>query len=104
LRLKNLSWRKKMKEDEYSSVHESSQNKGTVEMLLQHIGTWREVSKGEEDSHKAVSGVACLQGIEGYGMAGQDETLGSPWPPLAICPCISSQHGNRFHRTQIYMI
>jgi hypothetical protein len=32
------------------------------------------------NSHKAASGVAFLQGIEGWGMAGPDETLGSPWP------------------------
>jgi hypothetical protein len=56
------------------------------------------VSKGIEDgrrpptlradhplnSRKAVSGVAKLQSVEGYGMAGPNNTLGSPWPPLAI--------------------
>jgi hypothetical protein len=36
---------------------------------------------------KAVSGVACPKGVEGLGMAGLIETLGSPWPPLAICLC-----------------
>jgi hypothetical protein len=33
---------------------------------------------------KAVSGVAHLQEVKGSGMAGPGETLGSPWPPLAI--------------------
>jgi hypothetical protein len=32
--------------------------------------------------------VACPQGVEGLGMAGPGETLGSPWPPLAIGPCL----------------
>jgi hypothetical protein len=27
------------------------------------------------------------QGVEGQGMLGPGETLGSPSPPLAICPC-----------------
>jgi hypothetical protein len=40
------------------------------------------------DSCKAVSGVARPQGIEGSSMAGPGETLGSPWPPLAIRPCL----------------
>jgi hypothetical protein len=57
---------------------------------------WRGVSKGEEDGrrpptlwagysrngHNAVLGVARLQGVEGLGMAGPGETLGSPWIPL----------------------
>jgi hypothetical protein len=65
------------------------------------IGIRRGVSKGVEDSrsppalwvgqpwnsHKAVSGVASPQGVEVSGMAGQGETLGSPWPPLAIRSC-----------------
>jgi hypothetical protein len=34
----------------------------------------------------AVSGVVCQQGVEGYDMAVPGETLGSPWPPLAIRP------------------
>ena len=39
------------------------------------------------NGRKAVSGVAHLQGVEGSGMAGPGETLGSPWPPLALHPC-----------------
>jgi hypothetical protein len=39
------------------------------------------------NGHKAVSGVARLRVIEGSGMAGPGETLGSPWPSLAIHPC-----------------
>jgi hypothetical protein len=35
--------------------------------------------------HMTDSGVAHPQGLEGSGMAGQGETLGSPWPPLASC-------------------
>jgi hypothetical protein len=31
--------------------------------------------------------VARPQGIEGQSMAGPFNTFGSPWPPLAICPC-----------------
>jgi hypothetical protein len=38
------------------------------------------------NSHKAVSGVACPQGIEGLGMVGPGETSGNPWPPLPIYP------------------
>jgi hypothetical protein len=36
------------------------------------------------NSRKAVSGVAHQQGLEGSDRAGLGETLGSPWPPLAI--------------------
>jgi hypothetical protein len=36
---------------------------------------------------KAVSRVACPQGVEDLGMAGPSDTSGSPWPPLAIRPC-----------------
>jgi hypothetical protein len=39
---------------------------------------------------KAVSGVARPQGVEGQFMAGPGETVGSPWPPLAILPCLWS--------------
>jgi hypothetical protein len=35
----------------------------------------------------SIAGVACLEGVEGSGMAGPDETLGIPFPPLAIRPC-----------------
>jgi hypothetical protein len=38
-------------------------------------------------SDKAVSVMAHLRGIEGSGMVGPSDTSGSPWPPLAICPC-----------------
>jgi hypothetical protein len=58
----------------------------------------RGVSKGVEDGrrlpalqasyprndHKAVSRVACPQGIEQSRMAGLGETLKSPWIPLPI--------------------
>jgi hypothetical protein len=36
--------------------------------------------------HMAVSGVTWLHGVEGSGMAGPSDTLGSPWPLLAIRP------------------
>jgi hypothetical protein len=36
---------------------------------------------------KAISGVACLQGLEGLGMAGPGTTLGSPWLPDRNFPC-----------------
>jgi hypothetical protein len=39
--------------------------------------------------HGRMARVACPQGIEGLGMAGPGETLGSPWPTLAIRPCQS---------------
>jgi hypothetical protein len=43
--------------------------------------------------HMAVSGVAQPQGVEGSGMADPGETLGSPWPPHAICPCSNASPG-----------
>jgi hypothetical protein len=63
-------------------------------------GVWRGVSKGVEDGckplalwvgylsngQKAVSEVARMQGVEGLGMVGPRDTLGSPWPPFAIRP------------------
>jgi hypothetical protein len=60
-------------------------------------GVWCGVPKRVEDSckplscgqatpEKAISGAAHPQGLEGSGMAGPDETLESPWPPLAIRP------------------
>jgi hypothetical protein len=63
-------------------------------------GVRRGVSKGVEDGCRLPalqaghpwnglrdeSGVAGLQGVEGLGMSGLGETLGSPWPALAICP------------------
>jgi hypothetical protein len=39
-----------------------------------------------QNTCKAVLGVAHLQGVEGSGMAGPSETLGSSWPPLATRP------------------
>jgi hypothetical protein len=36
------------------------------------------------NGHKAVSGMAHPQPVEGLGMAGPGQTLGSPWIPLAI--------------------
>jgi hypothetical protein len=67
------------------------------------IGVRSGVSKGVEDGRRllawsaghpwngsnAISGVACPQGIDGLGMANPGETLGSPWPPLAIRPSLS---------------
>jgi hypothetical protein len=35
--------------------------------------------------------MACLQGVEGLGMAGLGDTLGSPWPSLAVRPCFMVQ-------------
>jgi hypothetical protein len=48
------------------------------------IGVRRGVSKGVEDSPDGRGGVAPLQSVEGLGMAGPGETLGSPWPSLTI--------------------
>jgi hypothetical protein len=36
------------------------------------------------NDHKTILGVARPQGVEGSGMAGPAETLGSLWIPLAI--------------------
>jgi hypothetical protein len=49
------------------------------------------VSKGVEDGRRphplwAVSRVVHPQGVEGLGMAGPSDTLGSPWPLLAHTP------------------
>jgi hypothetical protein len=38
------------------------------------------------NGHEAVSAMACLYGVEGSGMAGPGETLGTSWPPLPIRP------------------
>jgi hypothetical protein len=43
---------------------------------------------------KAILELARPQGIEGSGMAGPDETLGSPWPPLAIHLCARPSKGS----------
>jgi hypothetical protein len=47
------------------------------------------VQKGKRwpQATRPVSGMARQQGVEGSGMAGPGDTLGSPWPPLAIRPC-----------------
>jgi hypothetical protein len=72
----------------------------TFETKVRRRGVGRGESKGVGDDHrspalqagylrnghKAVSGVARLQDVEGQGMAGPGETLRSPWPPLAIRP------------------
>jgi hypothetical protein len=72
----------------------------------------RGVSKGVEDGrrppalrgvhprngHKAVSVVARPQGVEGLGMGGPGETLGSPWIPLPYGPV---SHQNSWPRLQL---
>jgi hypothetical protein len=66
------------------------------------IGVPRGASKGEDDGRRspalrsghpcngceAISGVVHPQGVERFGMVGPSHMLGSPWPPLAIHPCI----------------
>jgi hypothetical protein len=52
----------------------------------------RGVSKGAEDGYpknarKTVLWVAHPQSVEGSGLAGPNETLESPWIPLAIWAC-----------------
>jgi hypothetical protein len=52
-----------------------------VESAISCIGVRRGVSKREKDGHfTVVSGVGRLQGVEGSGLAGLGETLGTPWP------------------------
>jgi hypothetical protein len=46
-------------------------------------GVQHRVSKEVEDGRLRLDGPKV---VEGYGMAGPDETLGSSWPPIAICP------------------
>jgi hypothetical protein len=72
------------------------------------------VSKGVEDgrrppvlwaghpwnSRKTVLGVARLQGVEVLGMAEPSDTLGSPWPPLAIRP-LKEDDDVRFSRVDL---
>jgi hypothetical protein len=62
----------------------------------------RGVSKGREDGRwplalwaghpfndrKAVSGAARPVGVKVQGIVDPSDTLGSPWPPLAILPCL----------------
>jgi hypothetical protein len=59
-------------------------------------GVWRGVFRGVEDGSRPPSlwvaipeTVLCLfqEDVKGSGMAGPSDTLGSPWPPLAIRPC-----------------
>jgi hypothetical protein len=66
--------------------------------MTKGIGVRHGVFKGVDDScrppvllvgHprnvcKTVSGVARLRDVEGLGLAGPSDTLGSPWPPLTI--------------------
>jgi hypothetical protein len=53
------------------------------------IGVRRGVSKGVENGCRLPNlraGWPALQNIDGYGMAVPGETLGIPWPPLALHP------------------
>jgi hypothetical protein len=82
----------------------------------QAIGAWRGVFKRVEDGrrqptllvdypwngHKAASGVAYSQGVEGNSIAGPDEALGILWPSLAIRPCCQLEVDNRFLSRLIY--
>jgi hypothetical protein len=82
----------------YGMAYGSLQTGVSMDTLDTPSCTGLGVSKGVEDSrrsptqraghprnsHKAIAGVADLQGIEGSSMAGSGETLGSPWIPLAI--------------------
>jgi hypothetical protein len=43
------------------------------------------------NTRKAVLGMTCPQGIEGSGMAGLSDTLGTPWPSLALRPWLQTQ-------------
>jgi hypothetical protein len=58
----------------------------TRTLRFSFISVWRGVSKGVEDGRRAPalwaghSGVALPQGMEGSGMAGPGETLGSASP------------------------
>jgi hypothetical protein len=70
--------------------------------LSDAIGARRRVSKRVEDGsrppalcaahsrngHKAVSGLAYPQGLEGLGIASPSKTIGRRRPPLAIRPCL----------------
>jgi hypothetical protein len=71
---------------EASPIKEASPVSFTVRRTISNIRPVREgVSKGEEDGRRPpVLPVARPQGIEGWGMAGQGETLGSPWIPLPV--------------------
>jgi hypothetical protein len=87
------------------------------------ISIWRWVSPRVKDGqrlatlwvshphndHIGVSGVAHPQGVERLGMAGPSDTLGNPWPPLAIHPCLSSLGSVGFQKdsvawSQIFLI
>jgi hypothetical protein len=81
---------------------QSSEKRGRTFPSSIGIGVRLAVSKGVEDGRrlqaghpintlKTVLGVARPQGIEGLGMAGPSQTSGSPWPPLAIHPCLLDQ-------------
>jgi hypothetical protein len=55
----------------------------TGDIGAQH-GVSKEVRRRPQATRPA--GGPPLKGVEGSGMAGLAETLGSPWPPLAIRP------------------
>jgi hypothetical protein len=77
--------------------HNSDNNKPKIMNLIVfqgikgvQYGVFKGVKDGPgppPDSHKPVWALACLQGVDGSGMAGLDETLGSSWIPLPICLC-----------------
>jgi hypothetical protein len=50
-------------------------------------GGRRRPQAAPQTGHKAVWGVARPQVVEGSGMAGRGETLGSPWIPLPVRAC-----------------
>jgi hypothetical protein len=49
------------------------------------IGVQRGVSKNVADGCRLPAGLACSQGVEGLAMVGPNDTLGSPFSPLATC-------------------
>jgi hypothetical protein len=61
--------------------------------LCSPIGVLRGVSNGVEEGRRltAVSGVVRMQGVEGSGMAGLGETLGSQWNTPCHTPMVFSQ-------------
>jgi hypothetical protein len=74
--------------------------------IVEIVGVWRGVPRRAVDGHRLPAllaghpsngrkvnlfGVARPQGVEGKSRAGPGQTLGSPRPPLLICPrCRSS--------------
>jgi hypothetical protein len=57
---------------------------GTAVRVPGYIGVKPGVSKGVGDRHCSVGGPPLKRNVEGYGMMGPGEKLGSPWPLLAI--------------------